>query len=79
MTTPPPPNPTPAPTPPKCKVVKLIGLRTNKAQATWSAAGFSGVVSFNPDWPPHYTITAQSVAPGDRIKCTSGITVTGTP
>jgi hypothetical protein len=73
------PDPTPDPTPPKCEVVDLSGLRTNKAQSTWTNAGFTGTVFFNPDWPPHYTITAQSIAPGDRVRCSSDITVTGEP
>jgi len=59
--------------------VDLVGLRTNKAQATWTDAGFSGTVTFSPEWPPHYEITSQSLAPGDRVRCTSGIEVHGTP
>jgi len=73
------PDPTPAPTPPRCEVVDLVGLRTNKAQATWTNAGFSGTVTFSPEWPPHYTIAAQSLTPGDRVRCGSDIAVQGPP
>jgi len=60
-------------------VISLIGVESNKAQATWESAGFTGTVLFTPDWPPHYTITSQTRTPGDVIKCTSGIRVYGTP
>jgi hypothetical protein len=59
--------------------VDLVGLRTNKAQATWAAAGFTGAVTFSPEWPPHYTIAAQSLTPGDRVRCGSDIAVQGAP
>jgi hypothetical protein len=59
--------------------VSLIGLPTNKAQSTWANAGFSGEVTFSPEWPPHYTITSQSLTPGTFVPCTRGITVQGTP
>jgi hypothetical protein len=76
------PTPTPRPTPtpiPYCTVVNLVGVMSNQAQSTWANAGFTGKVTFNPDWPPKYTITAQSLTPGTRVRCTSGITVQGTP
>ena len=72
------PSPTPVPTPtptPMCTVVNLVGLTANKAQATWAAAGFSGLVTFEPATPPHYTIAWQSLTPGNSIVCTIGIEV----
>jgi hypothetical protein len=62
-----------------CDVVNLVGLETNKVQSTWFNAGFTGAVTFTPDWPPHYTVTTQSLAVGASVPCTSGISVSGTP
>ncbi|HUQ44206.1 MAG TPA: hypothetical protein VM451_07365 [Candidatus Limnocylindria bacterium] len=59
--------------------MNLVGLDSNRAQSTWNGAGFTGIVSFSPAWPPKYVITSQSLAPGTRVKCTSGISVQGTP
>jgi hypothetical protein len=57
----------------------LIGLESNKVLAAWADAGFTGSVTFTPDWPPHYTIETQSLAAGTNALCTWSITVTGTP
>jgi len=74
------PTPRPTPTPIRyCKVPKLIGLESNRAKGTWSNAGFTGQVTFSPAIPPHYTITSQSRTAGTSVRCTSGITVSGTP
>jgi hypothetical protein len=70
------PTPTPSPTPPMCTVVSLLNLQTNKAQSTWSAAGFTGQVIFSPLVPPNYKIQWQSLTVGPpAIPCSSGITV----
>ena len=60
-------------------MIDLIGTQSNQAQAKWTAAGFTGIVTQNPAGPPFYTITAQSLTTGDVVPCTSGITVSGTP
>ena len=57
----------------------LVGLETNKVNAAWMAGGFTGPVVFSPERPPHYTVTSQSIAPGENILCSSGITVFGAP
>ena len=60
-------------------MINLVGVEANKAQTTWTNAGFTGLVTFTPDWPPHYTITSQSLTVGATVECTSGIAVQGTP
>jgi hypothetical protein len=54
-------------------------VQSNQAQAKWTAAGFTGVVTQDPAGPPFYTITSQSLTAGTEVSCTSGITVSGTP
>jgi hypothetical protein len=73
--TPPPPTPTPVPTPPMCTVISLLNVQSNKVQADWNAAGFTGTVIFVPLVPPNYRVEWQSLTVGDSITCTSGITV----
>jgi hypothetical protein len=73
--TPAPPTPTPVPTPPICEVISLLNVQSNKAQADWNAAGFSGQVVFVPLVPPNYRIQWQSETVGTSMLCTSGITV----
>jgi len=76
--TPKPPRPTPQPTPTphgKCEVVNLIDLNTVKAQEKWSAAGFTGTVTFSPDVPPQYRIVWQSLSAGTSVTCSSGVNV----
>jgi hypothetical protein len=58
-------------------VIDLVGSQSNQAQSKWTTAGFSGAVTFNPPRPAKYTIVSQSLAPGDSVPCTSGITVFG--
>jgi hypothetical protein len=60
-------------------VPDLVGLETNKVQGEWTNAGFTGAVTFTQEWPPHYTITSQSLTAGSEVTCDSGITVSGTP
>jgi hypothetical protein len=73
--TPAPPTPTPVPTPPTCTVVSLLNVQSNKAQADWIDAGFTGQVVFVPLVPPNYRIQWQSEMVGSSIPCASGITV----
>jgi len=75
---PPPPTATPQPTPTPqgmCEVANLIGLNTVKAQENWSAAGFTGSVTFSPAVPPQYKIVWQSLNAGASVTCSHGITV----
>jgi hypothetical protein len=60
-------------------VPNLVGLTTNHAKSTWINRGFTGPITYSPSAPPHYTITAQSLAAETSVECTSGITVEGTP
>jgi hypothetical protein len=62
-----------------CTVPQLIGLQSNQVKSAWTGAGFTGTVTFTPDWPPRYTITSQSLAAGASEPCTSSIAVSGTP
>jgi hypothetical protein len=58
-----------------CTVISLLNVQFEDAQATWEAAGFSGVVSYWPGWPDWYHIHWQSLAVGSSVACTSGILV----
>lgn len=69
------PTPTPAPTPANCTVISLLNVQTNKAQADWRDAGFSGAVVFSPLVPPHYRIAWQSLTVGVSVSCSSSILV----
>ena len=69
------PTPTPVPTPATCTVISLLNVQSNKAQADWSTAGFTGSVIFSPLVPPQYRIQWQSLTVGSTILCSSGITV----
>lgn len=67
------PTPTPAPTPANCTVISLLNVQSNKAQADWRAAGFSGSVVFSPLVPPNYRIAWQSLTVGISVACSSSI------
>lgn len=69
------PTPTPVPTPAMCTVISLLNVQSNKAQADWNAAGFTGQVIFVPLVPPNYRIQWQSETVGSSKLCSSGITV----
>jgi hypothetical protein len=71
------PTPTaaPTPTPATCTVTSLLNVLSNKAQADWFNAGFSGQVIFTPLVPPNYRIQWQSLTVGSTVSCTSGISV----
>lgn len=74
----PPPQPTPRPTPtpkPVCTVISLLDVPTVKAQEKWSAAGFTGKITFSPAVPPQYRIQWQSLAAGASVTCSHAITV----
>lgn len=58
-----------------CRVVSLIGTKTNRATFKWQQAGFSGNVIFSPLVPPTYSIAWQSLTVDSIQPCTSGITV----
>jgi PKD repeat protein len=63
---------------PQCTVPKLSGVRRNNAQAAWSAAGFSGLVSDAAGAPNgNYLISSQSVTFGTSQPCTSNVAVSG--
>lgn len=76
------PTPTPVPTPPptptpepQCTVPNLIGETVSEATATWSAAGFTGPVTDDPEMQPNQRIGWQSLTAGTSEPCSSGITV----
>jgi PKD repeat protein len=62
----------------QCTVPKLSSLKRNNAQAAWSGAGFSGLVSDAPGAPNgNYTITSQSLTFNTTQPCTSNVAVSG--
>jgi Flp pilus assembly protein TadG len=62
---------------PMCTVPSLTGLKTNKAVAPWTAAGFQSInLLFSPGTPPVYTIATQSIGAGISQACSSVMTVT---
>jgi PKD repeat protein len=63
---------------PLCTVPKLNTVKRNNAQATWTAAGFTGTVSDGPGAPNgNYTITSQSLVFPTLQPCTSNVVVNG--
>jgi len=74
------PTPTPVPTatpPGSCQVPNFSGTRANGADATWTAAGFSGAVTKL--GAGNFTIVGQSLGGGGLQPCTSSITVSDAP
>jgi hypothetical protein len=75
------PSPTPSPTPtpaPDCTVPNFIGIRLNRAQSLWNAAGFTTTVQVI--GPGGRQITWQSLSPGYFGSCSSTtITVSNVP
>ena len=74
--TPTPPTPIPpTPTPESlCSVPTLVGLNKGDVATAWSAAGFTGAISYVPkgtDW----VVGWQSLAIGSTQDCTTGIQV----
>lgn len=74
------PTPTPVPTQPMCTVPTLVGLNTNTAVSTWTAAGFTSTITFvDALTKPPWKIGWQSTAAGVSELCTSGISVSINP
>jgi hypothetical protein len=70
------PSASPSPLPsPGCTVPGFIGTKRNNAQATWTGAGFTTTVLFNPDPNGNWTIEAQSLVGGRTVPCNSVITL----
>ena len=65
-------NPTAAP----CTVPNLVGTKKNGAAGTWTGAGFTGLIAYNPNPNGNWTIQTQSLPPGPGL-CTSAITIGG--
>jgi PKD repeat protein len=63
---------------PQCTVPNFKGqLTSNAIQVTWTNAGFSTAVIFNPLRPPEFRIKTQSLKAGGQASCASAvITVT---
>ena len=68
----PPPPPPPAP----CKVPSFIGTSSTLAQATWTAAHFTGSLTFAQPSKLPYTIQSQTLVGGAYVACGSSIGVT---
>jgi PKD repeat protein len=59
-----------------CTVPHLDGVKRNNAQATWTAAGFTGTVTDGPSAPNgNYTIKSQSLTATSQVPCTSSVQV----
>jgi PKD repeat protein len=59
-----------------CTVPHLDGVRRNNAQATWSAALFTGTVTDGPGAPSgNYIIKSQSLTATSQVPCTSSVVV----
>jgi PKD repeat protein len=73
------PGPSPSVSPPPstapCTVPGFIGTKKNNAQATWSGAGFTTTLTFNPNQNGNWTIQGQSLVGGSSVPCNSGITL----
>ncbi|HUG30558.1 MAG TPA: TadE family protein [Candidatus Limnocylindria bacterium] len=69
------PTPTPVPTTAYCTVISLLNVQTNKAQADWRDAGFTGSIIFSPLVKPHYRIAWQSLTVGISVACSTSILV----
>ena len=61
---------------PNCTVPNFNLTQSNKATATWVAAGFSANnLTFSPLVPPHFKIKRQVPSSGSVVACTSTGTV----
>jgi PKD repeat protein len=59
-----------------CLVPHLDTVRRNSAQAVWTAAGFTGLVTDGPFAPSgNYIITTQSITALSNVPCDSGVVV----
>jgi outer membrane biosynthesis protein TonB len=68
------PRPTPTPTPCTLAAPDLLGLHKNQAAASWSTAGFTGVVNALPG-PGNYVIQSQNLTAGQMYPCDASVTV----
>jgi PKD repeat protein len=61
---------------PNCTVPNFVGSNTSQGiQQTWTDAGFTTTVIFNPSRPPNYRIGSQSLPANTSQPCTSTLTV----
>ncbi len=59
-----------------CTVPDFKNVQTSPSvQTTWTTAGFTTTVIFNPSRPPEYKITKQSLTKNTSVRCDSTITV----
>ena len=68
----PPPSPTPEP---PCTVPSFIGTKKNNSAGTWSSAGFTTSISYDPDPNGNWTIEAQSLVGGQDAPCNTPLTL----
>ncbi len=66
--------PPPAPPPQPCLVPSFVNTSSASANGTWSAAGFTGVLSTQPK-NQSFTVQAQSLVGGTYVSCAADITV----
>jgi PKD repeat protein len=63
-----------APAIPQCTVPNFKNQMTsNQIQATWTSAGFTTAVIFNPLRPPEFRIKTQSLKAGNQAPCGSAV------
>jgi PKD repeat protein len=59
-----------------CTVPQLFDVRRNNAQATWTAAGFTGTVTDGAGAPSgNYLIKRQSLTANSTVPCSSSVVV----
>ena len=64
------------PAAPMCTVPDFVGVNTaQKIQQTWTDAGFTSTVIFNPARPPEYKIGSQSLLANSSQLCSSQLSV----
>ena len=73
------PVPTATPTPAPCLVPQFVGTQRSAAQATWTAAGFTTNVSFQPPATNWTVIQGQSQNSNALVACNSPITLYKNP
>jgi hypothetical protein len=71
----PPPSASPVPSPAPCITPSFIGTRKNNAPGSWTAAGFSEPIVFDPDPGGNWQIQAQSLVGGFEQACNASITL----
>jgi hypothetical protein len=58
-----------------CVVPNFINLNTSNVPGLWSAAGFTGTITYNPTVPPQYKVLWQSLVPQTQVPCSSDVEV----